>query len=120
MTKFDLSLFKGGKDRIRLFGSAGPVAVTPETGSALVEVATEAVDNERKRIVLQYVMEQLKLEEEATNAIKIASAQAAYYNRTVEALNAGNFEITPQGKILFRDKDLRCGRYQPPDSIIYM
>lgn len=95
---------------------ANPMAAT---GKALIQEIVRRTTKDRTERVITILEQEFRLRNEAQMGISIATLQFNHYSKVFEAIENGEFTITPEGVVLMNDPSLVLGRYQPDGSVMY-
>jgi len=103
-------LFEEGDSQKFAFGGGQMGA---ENGRRLVENALARYRGDQTNKVLEAVKDEILLRDQALLAIENNKKQVLYYTKVLAALEAGDFRVTPDGRFVFNDEDLRLGHHNP-------
>lgn len=104
-------------EKMELFSDSGfnplGIQISKEIGEKILKNAIEKHRNVETQKILETVETEIRLRDEAIQAMEANRRQIVYYTRVLEAINAGKFKLGLYGRFEFEDQDLRIGHYNP-------
>lgn len=88
-------------------------------GESLIQAAESSKMEEARTFLVTEVTNLQKYSDEARQGIRICTYQNKFYQEVLRAINDGEFHVTRNGRIIFKNDKLHFGRVIVPGQIQY-